>query len=475
MIHSTVPVSIQYVSRAALAVLIVGIVATATYPLERALASTVFVLAVCCSTFLAPQRLGVLSWSVGIPLFYVTVLFALPLLTKVLGVDEEPNPHISSALYIASLGILAFAVGVIAARVVTVQRSERTCEVHASTPFVGVLILIGSAAMAWGYFFGYFGLMQVQGNEVESVAGPISSLVFLLTIGHVVAWNVYFRQKRMLFLAILSTILMAAFSVLSNSKEQMLLPFLLIGLSLWGVSGRFPYKVVIVTVLLYVLVAFPFVTALRIIAPFADSRTDIADITLAHFLSMEWLDTDLLQVVVGKALERGALLAYFADIVRQAGESVPLMNGRTLMAGFELMVPRFLYADKPDMNIGHWTGQTFGAVAPWDEATNASPTYMGEFYMNFGIWGVLIGMFFVGNLATLVDRYVIAARWFWTMPIAVYFVRWQESVIGHTIMAFGKTAFILVLLFIVWKYGLRPLLRPHPTLSASSVHRQNAA
>lgn len=458
--------SLEHLSWPLVAVLVVAISATIAYPLERALATTLFAIVVCGSLLLAPRRLGVLSWTAGIPLFYAVMFLVLPTLAALLGVEERANPYIPKAFYVAALGIAAFAGGVATTRVIPVQGTPTPWHVSFSTPFIALLICVGAGAKLWSYFFGYFGLIHTGSDQIEAGAGLMNSLAFLLTLAHVIAWNTYFREKRLLFMAVFSTILMAAFAVVANSKEQMLLPFLLIGVSLWGVTGKFPYKLVMATVLLYIFVAFPFVTVLRMIAPLAGERSDVAEVAVDQLFSVDWADADLVQIIAGKALERGALLAYFADIVHQAGQSVPLLNGRTLTVGLEAMVPRALYPDKPDMDIGNWTGQMFGAVAPWDDVTNLSPTYMGEFYMNFGILGVLGGMFVIGNLAVLVDRYAIRARWTWTMPIVFYFVRWQESFVGHTIFQFGKTALFLVSLFVVWKYGLRPVLlvatRPRP-------------
>ena len=100
------------------------------------------------------------------------------------------------------------------------------------------------------------------------------------------------------------------------------------------------------------------------------------------------------------------------------------------------MIPRFIYPNKSDMNITHWTAHRYGELSPNDEVTNVAPTYMGEFYMNFGFSGVLFGMFFVGMLASIVDKYVIGDRRSWTLPIMMFMI------------LFG-TATILVFLIIV--------------------------
>jgi hypothetical protein len=224
------------------------------------------------------------------------------------------------------------------------------------------------------------------------------------------------------------------------------------------VSGRFPFKLVAVSLLLYVFVAFPFVTASRFAytaTEFTGSRDLLAEAAVDYLLSAEWLE-DAAHFSVVQSLGRD-LLPYFAHIVQQTGASVDFMGGRTLSDALELLVPRFLNPDKLDMNIGNWTAQAFGMIAPADDQTNLSPTYMGELYMNFGMLGVLVGMFVVGQLAVLVDRYLIVDRRGWTMPIMVSFVGWQESFFGHTIVPFLKNAVLWapILLLAAYVAGTR--------------------
>src|SRR5574341_2306780 len=73
----------------------------------------------------------------------------------------------------------------------------------------------------------------------------------------------------------------------------------------------------------------------------------------------------------------------------------------------------------------------------------------------YGFAGVCIGMFLVGALATLVDRYVIVARTSWTMPIMVAAIAWQESFVGHTMIQFVKTVALCIPVLIVLRLSLR--------------------
>jgi hypothetical protein len=266
---------------------------------------------------------------------------------------------------------------------------------------------------------------------------------------------------------------MLAFGMLANSKGQIVAPFLYIGLCVWGASGKFPVKLTLASLLLYVLVAFPFVTASRVDFQPGDlqgTRQDFTEAMIEYLISHPWFAYSLLSDGI-QSLGRG-LLTYFAQIVQQTGTAVDFMHGRTLSQAFDLLLPRFLAPEKPDMNIGNWTAQMYGVIAPSDDATNMSPSYMGEFYMNFGLGGVLAGMFLVGALATLVDQYLIISKQSWTMPVMVAYVGWQESVVGHTIVPFVKNAclWVPVLLLICYFFTRPHDIRHLRTSAKSSVH-----
>ena len=443
---------------------VVGLVVAINWAYDGwlALASMLFAATCLGAVYAAPRRLGLLSWGIGIPAFYMLFFVLLPLINRAIGASTEAtDDEIAVALGVASVGLAAYAAGVSLLRATPGPRATYDMlgllkiDVAAKPIVFVVLASIGTGALVWSYLFGYFGLIGATGTEVGKAAGVVSALGYLLTIAHVLAWNRFFatRNRRVLVLGVVSTIVMVAFGLLANSKGQLLAPFLFIALCLWGVSGKFPFKLFLVSLLFYVFIAFPFVTASRFAfkaEEFAGSRDQLAELMVDYLASKEWLgDAENFSAV--ESFGRG-LLPYFTQIVQQSGSTVEFMQGKTFVQALEVLVPRFLYPEKPDMNIGNWTGKAFGAIAQSDDVTNFSPTFIGEFYMNFGLTGVFVGMFLMGILAILVDRYLIIDRRSWMMPIMVSFVGWQESVVGHTIILFIKTAALWLPILLVIAY-----------------------
>jgi hypothetical protein len=452
--------SLKHIVALGLVAVVLVVLGFVVYPAERVAPMILVSAAAAVGLALAPNRLGLLSWSAGIPAYYAAFFVVLPFVSRLFYSDVELDEQIANALYVAAWGLVAFTLGTLTARFANgPQRSYTgfgllTMDLSKRPGLIATLIALGAAAKLWGFFFGYIGNQYRAGDEAGWAAGIMSWWAQLLTLAQVFAWNAYFRAKRLLFWAFVSTALLVMFGVFSNSKEAMLMPFALVGLSYWGISGRFPLKGVIVTILLYVFVATPFVTGSRLILQASQSgtRVDLFEITADYLLSEKWVQDEVPSFVASDSLGRLMLLPYFSEIVAQTGREVPFMYGRTFVHGIEALVPRFVNPDKPDTTIGNWTGQEFGSVPFDDPITNVSPTYMGEFYMNFGVAGIFFGMFVIGLIAVWVDRYLVVERWTWSMPLVVYAVRWQESLLGHTLLPVMRDAVLTLLALFVIKF-----------------------
>ena len=95
-------------------------------------------------------------------------------------------------------------------------------------------------------------------------------------------------------------------------------------------------------------------------------------------------------------LNRLAHIVTFGHVVSLTPSAIPHWGGdsyRTLWTSF---VPRILWPDKPKANIGQDFGHRYGLIAPNNEWTSINLPWIVEFYANFGEFGVLVGMFFVG-------------------------------------------------------------------------------
>jgi hypothetical protein len=93
---------------------------------------------------------------------------------------------------------------------------------------------------------------------------------------------------------------------------------------------------------------------------------------------------------------RASMKPYVDMIVTKAGKDVPYQYGYTLSPMLTWVIPRFIWADKPDVQTGQVVNKVFQISE--QEDTYISPSHLGELYWNFGWYGVCVGMFSIGLL-----------------------------------------------------------------------------
>lgn len=86
-------------------------------------------------------------------------------------------------------------------------------------------------------------------------------------------------------------------------------------------------------------------------------------------------------------------LSIASKIIRDTPERVPFQNGRTIGYIFISYIPRVLWPGKPEITVGQWVTDNYTGVGI---RSNTGPSWIGEFYFNYGLPGVIIGMFLLG-------------------------------------------------------------------------------
>lgn len=103
---------------------------------------------------------------------------------------------------------------------------------------------------------------------------------------------------------------------------------------------------------------------------------------------------------------RSANLDLLADVIRRTPDEIPYWGGTTYLSLVGAFVPRFLWPDKPTKELGQAFGHRYGYVGVNDTGTAVNLPILVEFYLNFGMIGVVIGMAVVGLIYRLVERAV---------------------------------------------------------------------
>jgi len=94
--------------------------------------------------------------------------------------------------------------------------------------------------------------------------------------------------------------------------------------------------------------------------------------------------------------------------------------------------PRFLWENKPkSANISsNEFGHKIGVLTPDDKTTGVGPTVIGDWYMNFGLFGIAVGMFLTGIIFKIIYNYFIVKTEASSSGVLIYSFVWIQLIKG---------------------------------------------
>lgn len=425
---------------------------------------------------------GLLSWGSLVPMYFLFMLGVFPLVSYVNGVYLTyiivPTERDVTGLYaISTIGIVAFSVAYLflyprplfkTQRLLTARYARHVSTVFRSDLNVALFLATTVAGALWSIAYGYFGLTSRDSSEISASAGFIGIVSTLMSFLNIILWSNRFEgvtSRHATVLRWMSLAMIFVFAFASNSKGALLFPFVHVLLAYYFVKGRIPVKAIGALTLFFFLFAYPLIQGFRfaILLNLTDqSAASMIPQLLDYLIGLDWLDAG--ETPEGDrqaALGRG-IFSYLAHIYRTAGDTVPFLHGRTYLEGLQNLVPRLILPTKVDMNTGNWTGQLFDHVSQFDLITNVSPSYLGEFYMNNGVVGVIVGMLVLGVAARIIDESIFKSRLTWLKVLFVMNILWLEAFIGTTVLVFVKTfATFMLVVFVLSKLKSRSVTTLH--------------
>lgn len=405
-------------------------------------------------------RTRVFGWQVAVPTYYLLYFGLLPIAEIAGGLaNHGDDSRLQMPLLLMSAALVAFAA---AARLVPKSR-VRAHPVGAMFKrsmgqawWLLSLMLVGSWGHVFGAYYGYYGLGIALGT-IDPLAGVATVASGMLPIATVVAYCQFMetREWKWGVMGLSATLFSVGVGMFARSKGAILGPLVIPGIVYFNYTQRVPWRLVTGTVLAYILAVYPFVTAWRVEGETQyRSRTEQFQEGMQILLAMEWPQGDMQGQGFG-SMSR-SLLRVTGDIVAETGDTTPFEAGSTYLTGVQAMVPRFLWPEKPNMEVGNLVGKKYGWLQASDDITNVAPTLPGEAYMNFGVAGVLVLMLAMGALASWIDGPL-------TVRMGTWFLTWstvtgalsQESPFAHLVLPMIRA----LLLCVVVAAGTDLLLR----------------
>ena len=95
---------------------------------------------------------------------------------------------------------------------------------------------------------------------------------------------------------------------------------------------------------------------------------------------------------------------FFALTVSQTPNNIPYWGGETCYPILVAPIPRIIYPDKPQENVGNTFGHRYDILPPGNWQTSINIPQIIKLYGNFGILGVVFGSLLIGVLYRTLDQ-----------------------------------------------------------------------
>ncbi len=102
-------------------------------------------------------------------------------------------------------------------------------------------------------------------------------------------------------------------------------------------------------------------------------------------------------------------VGYFSNVLEHVPYVVPHENGSLTWRAIEhTITPRILFPDKGDLGVDSWLVEIYAGlpVAGAELETSVGLTYMAEFYIDFGVFGMMVALFLYGVILAALYRLI---------------------------------------------------------------------
>lgn len=218
-------------------------------------------------------------------------------------------------------------------------------------------------------------------------------------------------------------------------------------------AGGVPKRTIIALVLVFTFIFSPLALNYRHSSDYKTNTTHALSEAGSQLFSQS--PPDFIASGLNATVARFSESAAMAVMLDRGPQVLNLRPGQTLLWTIESFVPRALAPNKVDPGtFGNLYGRDYGLISNKDFKTSIATPPADEFYFNYGIPGVLIGMFLLGGAYRLIADYLTDRR---ANPVAlgVYamlalpLVESQETIIAQGLFGAIKLGAVLVIIFAV--------------------------
>jgi hypothetical protein len=330
-------------------------------------------------------------------LFYA-LAFGLPVFSGKTDWSRVNSAVITDALVLTILGLVCLYLGYYVSRGLYSRSLQ-------PTRFLNGVPLKRRIGIAW-IMYGMSMLLQLvpalgslpSAGQLSTPLGYLAmGILFLLALDKAVS-------KNHLILVTAAIGCALTIKLLSGSLAQAVFLLVLLGILYWGKKRSIPLGFILICGVIAILLnpikqSYREYTRVAADAPspsYVHKARMFYKATFDHYTNDDPVPSDGIDPGVVNRI--GHSITVFADVINMTPEQVPYWRGGSYQTLWTSFIPRFLWPDKPQATIGNEFGHRYFFLGPTDTSTSHNLPWLPEFYANFGIIGVVGGMFAVGVL-----------------------------------------------------------------------------
>jgi hypothetical protein len=321
----------------------------------------------------------------------------------------NPGRDYDDAIFVALYGWLAMGLGYLGARMIVSQKAT-------STPIEVAEVVrrrYGALLMIAGLLLESYRLVRQIPIEIAGILKFVSTLGWFgsgLLVTMATQRRLNFGYRLLTYAGVAAFLLMA---VGTGSVANAAFYGAVVFVSAWIGLGRLKFSWIVGAALgITLLLPLRGISEQRpkVVWIAGDGGGVVSRTKLFFKLLHARVQSDGVDGAVSKGFEtsaaRSANLDLLADVIIRTPREIPYWGGQTYLSLVGSFVPRVLWPDKPTKELGQAFGHRYGYIGNSDTNTALNLPILVEFYANFGIAGVIGGMFLVGLIYFVLDRTV---------------------------------------------------------------------
>jgi len=330
-------------------------------------------------------------------LFY-SIIFGLPVFSSKMNWSRVNSAVITDTLVMTILGLISLYVGYYASRGLY-SRTLRPIQ------FLNNVPLERRIWIAW-ILYGMnmlFQLVPALGSlpSVGQLSTPLgylsTGILFLLAVDNVVS-------KKHLVILTVAIVFSLTIKLLSGSLAQAVFLLVFLGILYWAKKRALPWGFIFISCFIAIMlnpIKHNYREYTRVVVDsqpqsYLYKASMFYKAAYDHYTSDVYIPSDGIDTVVVDRI--GHSITAFADVIAMTPGQVPYWLGGSYQTLWTSFIPRLLWPDKPQATIGNEFGHRYKQVETYDTSTSHNLPWLPEFYANFGVFGVVLGMFAVGVL-----------------------------------------------------------------------------